>query len=644
MGNEKRLRALHAGLVVLVLAVYVYLGLSQLLPEDVVQWYGVGKKPSVLKVHRFAAELAERPIWEIHRHLVYLGHDPAMFQLLAVALIKAGFSINDLQMAGLAARTVALLLFYFLVRAVFRQRWIALCALLYLSLCPAFVVSATSIHASGYGRLFSLGAVLAYLYYLRTSRKALLVITVVSYFLACWNYWQWHIETGILLAGVHYLERKALSFRDVARIAITPIAAFGSFYALFAVHKGGLANAGEWLLSVVAFRTLDRTHGAGYYGGQYDPGHFLNTETIGTYLQVVAERIEKWYYLSPAVLAVMLAVVLFVRRNTRDNSSNMLFFMLLAAFYWHFLFPQHVVIHWATATYHCVFVATLFGCFVIDTPAYLYRRLEPGPFRKTIAVLALFPVVFPVVGGTMADVLPRHRIYTQGRQRITDFLKSVRTTYTALSPVRKAPYLEEFYALQETYYFPEALREELWTTLSVIHRFDVAGLRENGKPASQDAAAPGIRLRRNAVISSPEFMLKEGKYRIEVGVDCRQGLEEKTRILVVLETQDEQETQHSLAVQAFDLAGPLVQTFALDDIELALRAEQLRVVVSLESSTAATPEIYVSDITIRIVERDLSEQSEQGLEPTETDPSAAEKDMQEELSHWRPASGLLDSG
>jgi len=436
----------HGCLVALILIVYLYLGVYRAMPYNLSlkenQARAGGASGGSMRVYKAARAMSKYPLRDLHRYLIYREHNPAVFLFVMVVLIKAGVnSMFGLEMVGLALSALSLLLLYLLVLKLFRDRWIALFTVAYVGLCPPFVRS-HFLHAMPYARFFSLSALLAFLYYLRTSRRWLLVLAVVCYFLTCWNYWMWYVSTALLLAGIHYVERERLISRDLGILVVAPISAFASFLALLAVSKGGLLKASQWLFSVATWRSVDVMQSGGYTGSahKWEAGDLVNLATLGTYLQTLSTRIEDWYYLSPAVLAAMLAVVLFVHHKNKDNVYKVFFFLVPAAFSWHLLMIQHTIQHHQTTGYHYPLIALIFGCFVAETPRYIYRKLEGRPFRKTLAVLAICPILLPVLTGMTADILPTQKKY----MAINRHYLSLRAQGLRMSSREKNAFVQQF--------------------------------------------------------------------------------------------------------------------------------------------------------------------------------------------------------
>ena len=473
MSRTKYLLALHYALLVLLLTSHVYLGVYRAMPYNVMlkinREHDKGDTGvSVKAVHASAHELAPLPWWHLHQHLVWRGHDPGLFQLIAVLLIKIGVgSLFGLQMVGLGLTALALLLFYFLIRALFRDRWIALASILYIAFCPVFRNYATSIHVHSSGKVLMMGALLAYLYYFRSKRMAGLVLAIALYFLACWNHCFAYINGPLLFAGIHYVERRRVISRDLVALAAAPVLALSGFFAIMVAHCGGLYNAAKTLFGVAMFRFLDMPQPDGYFGDKFEPGDFVDLGKLGRHLARLTTRIEDWYYLSPAILAAMLAVVLFVHPKTRDNAYRVFLFWIPAAFIWHFTMIQHTIIHNFSAAYHYPLIALIFGCFVTETPRYVYRKLEGRSFRKTIGVLAIFPVLLPVVSGISADVLAKHHRYLVNHNRISSFTRELKACAAGpVSEAQLASLKEKYEEIKKEYYLSEEYKAETESMLS----------------------------------------------------------------------------------------------------------------------------------------------------------------------------------
>jgi hypothetical protein len=419
--TRKSLAALHYGLLFLTLFGYVYLGVYRAMPFNLLSPENFrhergAVRGSFLKVYNYAEDVHRDParsVWDLGDHLVYRGHNPGMFLFSTVVLYELGLDEpSKILPVPLAMNTLTLLLLYLLFRGLFRQRWIGLFTALYAAFCAAFLTQATALGAGSYGKLFQLAAGLAFLHYLRNGRRPLLAATVIFYFLACWNYWEWYVSTALLLLGVHYAERGRVFSRDLRAVACAPLAAFGSFLALMAANQGGLGAALRWLYSVVMFRTLDRPQPAGYFDNS-PAGKYLDLESLGGYLEQIGSRIDGWYHLPPAAFALMLAVVLFVHPKSRENAYRVFFFLLPAAFYWNLVMVQHTIIHYYTALHYYIALTPIFGCFVVEAAEYAYRKLEGRPFRRLVAGLVVFPVVYTVAAGMASDILGTQAKYRE---------------------------------------------------------------------------------------------------------------------------------------------------------------------------------------------------------------------------------------
>ena len=413
--------ALHTCLMITALGLYVYLGACRAVPDNIRRLQNEAHSQgdadvSVLAVYEAALANAEKPLFPLHEHLIWRGHNPGLFRLGAVCFVKAGVrSLYGLQMVGLALTTATLLLFYILIHALFRDRWIGAASMAYIAFCPAFAAYATSLHVESWGRCLFMGACVAYIYALRKPSTPLLALAIGLYYLACWNHWFWFVIAPLFLAGIHYAERgRAITWR-LAVLAVAPIAALAGFFAMMVARYGGAAQAFRNLVGVASFRILDAPIAGRYASNWSEPGKYLNAGAMARYLELIDARIERWYYLSPGTLAIMLAIVLVYRVQKwrdvyppRSRDYSVFVFWLPAAFAWHAIMWQATIIHEYSAAYHWPVVAAIFGCFVIEVPRCVYRYLDCQPFRRTVAVLVLVPVLVPVLAGILAEVGGRH--------------------------------------------------------------------------------------------------------------------------------------------------------------------------------------------------------------------------------------------
>jgi hypothetical protein len=422
MSNRNRLLILNYTLLLLTLLTYFYLGFSRALPENITalqnrRQQGGATPTNVVMIFKYAEyvhESADHSALDLAEHLVYRGHNPGLFRLLAVWLYEAGLrSMLALQMIPLALSVAALVLLYTLVRSLFGDAWIALFAVAYAAFCPSSLVFASSLGATAYGKFFQLATLVAFLGYLRKNRAWLLGITFLSYFLACWNYWEYYVGTAILLLGLHYVERRSLFSRSLAIALAAPFVAVLSFLPFVATRQGGLIEALYRVYSTVAYRIFDQVPAASYLAERSESGEYLDLAVLGRYLNLISLRVEQWYYLSPGVLALMLAAVLFAHPKARHNAYKFFYFLVPASFYWSFLMIQHTVIHSYTAADYYMGIALIFACFVREVPTYIATRLEGRPFKNAIAMLVLVPVLLPVVGGMAANILPKQRNYLE---------------------------------------------------------------------------------------------------------------------------------------------------------------------------------------------------------------------------------------
>jgi len=418
--SRPSIRLLHYALLGFVLLTYFSLGVVRAIPENLmlkpnIKHTGGAVRASVRKIHSYSVAVGLNPngsVWDLDEHLVFRDHNPGMFKWMGVVLYESGLeSLFAMQMFPLALNTLTLLLIYALFRKLFRQPWIGLFSAAYLAFCPVFLTQATSLGSGSYAKLFQIASALLLLIYLRGEKRGALLGAAVCYFLACWNYWEWYISTALVLMGIHYAERGKVFARDVAILAWTPVAALVSFLIAMVVHLGGFANAGRSLVSAVMFRAFDRPREGEFYGKAHEAGRYLNLESFGGYLETIGDRIETWYYLPPVVFALMLAAVLYAHDPTRTKAYRVIVFLVPAAFYWNFLMLQHGVIHFYTALHHYLLLALIFGAFVVEIPAFLKRRLGDRPFRRWIAALLLFPVLYPVVSQMSADISRTQALY-----------------------------------------------------------------------------------------------------------------------------------------------------------------------------------------------------------------------------------------
>jgi hypothetical protein len=193
-------------------------------------------------------------------------------------------------------------------------------------------------------------------------------------------------------------------------VAGAPVAAFLSFLGAMVIRTGGLMGSLKWLHTVVMFRVFDQPQPGGYFR-KSPPNAYLNASSVGDYLSTLGERIEAWYYLPPEIFALMLAAILFAHAPAREKSYRFFLFLVPAAFYWNVLMLQHSLIHFYTALHYYLLMGLIFGCFVVEVPGYLGRRLGERPFRKLIIGLVLFAVVYPVLAGMTSYISERQSLY-----------------------------------------------------------------------------------------------------------------------------------------------------------------------------------------------------------------------------------------
>lgn len=351
-------------------------------------------------------------------HLVFNNHNPALYRIVCGALLSAGLDEYGVQVSALVLTTLTLLLVYFFVRSLFHHKWIALVSTLYLAFSAVFYGNSSSLFGDTYGAFFGFAALLFYLLFLRAGRRTLMATAMLCYFLACWNYWAWWIVPGIMFIGIHHVERRRLFSPSLALLFVAPLLTLCSLLCVLAVQKGGVFAGLKWFASVAAWRILDHPMPEGY-GAWHDAGQFLNLGSLGAYLQMTGDRIEEWYYLGPAIWAGMLAIVLLVHPRVRTNSYTIFLYLLPASFCWSVIFVQHAIIHSVVTAYHFPFFGVLFGCFVVETPSFIYRKLHGRRFRKLIACSAIFPVVYPVASGMLLTVLSAHQEHKENFERVS---------------------------------------------------------------------------------------------------------------------------------------------------------------------------------------------------------------------------------
>lgn len=389
--------ALHYGLLVMPLVLYVLFALMAAYP------YLFNESRSRERDFYYYEEAlfyARQPIQDTFGSLVFREHNPALFMAVLQLALRAGLGgMYQMHMLILTLNIALLVLLYLLIRGLFHNRWIALFSVLFILSSGAFRFFGISIHAISFGRLFSIAACLFYLYYLRRHHRWLLYMACAFYFLACWNYWERYVETGLLLWGIYFAERRRFFSYSLVSLALSALMALGSFVLVATTQWGGkVTEVTKELTHMAVLRSLDVA------GQRYEHHHsfqYINLNKVVEYLQIIATKIETMYFITPALWALMLAAVLFTAAPERKRAYGVLPFAFAAAFYWHTFMYQHVITMPHIAYHHYVFMAIVFGCFIYEVPAYIYRCYPDRVCKAMLAGALIFPAVFPAVNGAM---------------------------------------------------------------------------------------------------------------------------------------------------------------------------------------------------------------------------------------------------
>ncbi len=355
--------------------------------------------------YQMAVWHANQPLADSMDSLVFRKHNPGFFLFASQMLIRAGCSsMYSLHMASLVLVTATLIMVYLLLRSLFRNRWIALFALCYIVFTYAFRQYSININAIAYGRFFTVAACLAYLYYLRGNRRWLLALACCCYFLACWNYWERYVETALLLWGIHFVERERFFSRSLIPLAIAPVLALGSFFLVAAQQMGGgFTEVAKEMHHMAVLRSVDV---ATEQHVEHQSLQYITLSRMVSYFGRMGGDITKMYFITPAVWALMLAAVLFAHHPDRRRAYRILPFVFASAFYWHLLMYQHIITMQHIAYHHYLFMAILFGCFVVEIPGYVYRNLQDRPCKALLAGALIFPAVFPATNGVLKASIP----------------------------------------------------------------------------------------------------------------------------------------------------------------------------------------------------------------------------------------------
>jgi hypothetical protein len=350
---------------------------------------------SVFNIFRIAVERAEQPFGAVRDHLIFFGRNPGMFVFVAEVMVRLGMKDSPipLQILMLLLNVGGLFLVFQWASELFEDQKAGLFSVAFLVFTPMLLWQSVSIHAGPYNFFFFNLSVVGFLKWLRGSRKQspFLILSILSYFLCCMNYWFFWIQLGLFLLLIASFEGVKLDRRHYVLLGLAPLGAGLVTLVSIIWNMGSVSAAVFKLGEILVARTVDaRLPGSTWYPDR----SFLGHGDLLTYPWLVQTRLRHYFvggWLEYGVLLILLKVWL----KVADAEFRFLYRALLISFAWFFLMFQHVKIHPGSGAFAWFSLMLIFSRFLVHFIELVQARIRAGAlsglgFRAQFVAVTLF--------------------------------------------------------------------------------------------------------------------------------------------------------------------------------------------------------------------------------------------------------------
>ena len=304
-------------------------------------------------------------------YFVFHAHNPGIFHAITVFTIKAGAKSPVVGMILSAIFSlIGVVLFYFWIYRLFESRSLANLSVLILATTPFLPYYGSVIHQDPYTFLGFNMAAFGAVMFLETRKSGWLFMAMLGYVLVCFNYWMFHVSTGIFLAGIHfYKDGFRQSIRYIFLYGLVAVVSLIIHIYLMSLMHGGLDKALEAFKSIASYRTLE-------LGGNSLSKSFLHHLSLGIYTLRMNELVSNFWYFSMDMYFILLTIAYFLTNPESRNKYKTFLFIVPAGVSWFLIMVNHSMIHPFAGTFSFFCWILILANFFLESYSYLSEKLK----------------------------------------------------------------------------------------------------------------------------------------------------------------------------------------------------------------------------------------------------------------------------
>jgi hypothetical protein len=289
--------------------------------------------------------------------LVYT-HYPGLPDLTAtvVSQVTGIMSARKLMLLPIALSMLLFFLIFYTLQLIVRDRLPAFIGAVFLLASNYFICWADDLHQHVYVELVKwLYICLAYRFYnSKKFRAGYFAALFMLYFLAVWISFEPVVFLAIVTLGFSYIFKKKLVSLPNFILLCSPVIGFG----LHLLQNYAYLHSWQAVMADMTKAVVHRTSGNVSYN---EVGHVLGAADILRAIALLLLRIGKFYWINGLALVALMVFVF--RRLKQDNPVllKVLVVLLLASVSWHFVMPQHAMVHMFTLRHYATAFAIVFG-------------------------------------------------------------------------------------------------------------------------------------------------------------------------------------------------------------------------------------------------------------------------------------------
>lgn len=305
---------------------------------------------------------------------IFADHNPALFMVVIEIFIRLGAKNSlPVQILAIIMFNIGFFAHYNWIRLAFKSKLTAILSIIFLTVTPYLFFHSSSIHQEPYNFLF-LGLSLFFgTKYLIENRKKYWLLTLISYFLLCQDYYMYYVSGFLLLLGLFSIFKKPLISKKTLTLALIPIVSILLIIVQLTITEGGISAGTKKLTDAAVTRSFEiKNDNVEFQQGE----KYMDKEAYLNYPQTISNRVKFFFYLGIEKYLLLLGITFLISRRKKINSYKFMFFAVPAGLSWFILMMQHTYLHEFSGIYSFFLWTLIFSFFYTELYFFLRRKLN----------------------------------------------------------------------------------------------------------------------------------------------------------------------------------------------------------------------------------------------------------------------------